>query len=142
MEAWVGGRKMEASYSTVVDATAEQILTWYPMRWRAEVTLHPSKHHLGFEEPQGWHEEAVQRTAPMAMLLYTVNIHWYALEGRHHEPLAILPWYTRKPHASFADMLATPNRVSLWQGISADGLSGRSSTTIQELLENLANLAA
>jgi SRSO17 transposase len=142
VEALAGGRGMEAFFSTVVDATAEQVLTWYSMRWSVEVTFHDSKQHLGFEEPQGWSEKAVQRTAPMAMLLYSVIVHWYALEGRRHESLSILPWYTRKPHASFADMLATLKRVSLRQRISALGLSGRGSRKTQEILENLVNLAA
>ena len=142
VEALAGGRGMEAFYSTVFDATAEQVLTWYSMRWSVEVTFHDSKQHLGFEQPQGWSEEAVQRTAPMAMLLYSAIVHWYALEGRLHERLSILPWYTRKSQASFADMLATLKRVSLRQRISAMGLSGRGSKKTQELLENLVNLAA
>jgi hypothetical protein len=142
VEALVGGRGMEAFYSTVVDATAEEVLTWYSMRWSVEVTFRDSKQHLGFEQPQGWSEEAVQRTAPMAMLLYSVIVHWYTLHGRHHESLSVLPWYTRKSQASFADMLATLKRVSLRQRISALGLSGRGSRKTQELLESLVNLAA
>jgi hypothetical protein len=142
VEALAGGRGMEAFYSTVMDATAEQVLTWYSMRWSVEVTFHDSKQHLGFEEPQGWSEEAVQRTAPMAMLLYTTIVHWYASEGRDHESLPMLPWYTHKSQASFADMLATLKRLSLRQRISALGLTGRGSRKTQELLENLVNLAA
>jgi len=142
VEALAGGRGMEAFYSTIVAATAEQVLTWYSMRWSVEVTFHDSKQHLGFEQPQGWSENAVQRTAPMAMLLYTLIVHWYALEGRRHESLSILPWYTHKSHASFADMLASLKRVSLRQRIIALGLSGRGSKKTQELLETLVNLAA
>ena len=142
VEALEGGRGMEAFYSTVVDSTAEQLLTWYSMRWSVEVTFHDSKQHLGFEEPQGWSEQAVQRTAPMAMLLYSAIIHWYAMEGRRHDRRSILPWYTHKSHASFADMLATLKRVSLRQRISALGLSGRGSRKAQEILGNLVNLAA
>lgn len=142
VEALAGGRGREAFYSTVVDATAEQVLTWYSMRWSVEVTFHDSKQHLGFEEPQGWSKQAVERTAPMAMLLYTVIVHWYASEGRRHENLSILPWYTRKTQASFADMLATLKRASLRQRISALRLSGRGSRKSRELLENLVNLAA
>jgi len=142
VEALQGGRGMEAFYSTVVDSTAEQLLTWYSMRWSVEVTFHDSKQHLGFEEPQGWSEEAVQRTAPMAMLLYTVIVHWYALKGRLHERLPNLPWYTRKSQASFADMLATLKRISLRQRISALGLRGRGARKTQAILENLVNLAA
>lgn len=142
VEALVGGRGMEAFYSTVVHATAEEVLTWYSMRWSVEVTFHDTKQHLGFEEPQGWSPKAVQRTAPMAMLLYTLIVHWYALDGRRHDSLSVLPWYTRKSRASFADMLATLKRVSLRRRISALGLSGRGSRKTQEILENLVNVAA
>lgn len=142
VEALAGGRGREAFYSTVVEAAAEQVLTWYSMRWSVEVTFHDSKQHLGFEEPQGWSRQAVERTAPMAMLLYTVIVHWYASQGRRHENLSILPWYTRKTQASFADMLATLKSVSLRQRISTLRLSGRGSRKSRELLENLVNLAA
>jgi len=142
VEALAGGRGMEAFYSTCVQATAEEVLTWYSMRWAAEVAFHDSKQHLGFEEPQGWSRQAVERTAPTAMLLYTLIVHWYVLEGRRHERPAILPWYAAKPHASFADMLATLRRVSLCERISALGLSGRGSRKILEILENLVTLAA
>jgi len=141
-EALAGGRGMEAFFSTVVDATAEAVLTWYSMRWSVEVAFHDSKQHLGMEEPQGWSEQAVQRTAPMAMLLYTLVIHWYASEGRDHERLSILPWYAHKSQASFADMLATLKRLSLRQRISALGLSGRGSRKALAILEKLANQAA
>jgi hypothetical protein len=142
VEALVGGRGREAFYSTVVDAKAEQVLTWYSMRWSVEVTFHDSKQQLGFEDPQGWSKEAARRTAPMAMLLHTLIVHWYASEGRRQESLSILPWYTRKSHASLADMLATLKRVSLRQRISALGLRGRGSRKTQEILKNLVNLAA
>jgi hypothetical protein len=142
VEALAGGRGQEAFYSTCVTATAEEILTWYSMRWAVEVTFHDSKQHLGFEQPQGWSRRAVERTAPMAMLLYALIVHWYASEGRRHESLPVFPWYPMKSRASFADMLATLRRLSLRQRISALGLSGRGSRKIQELLENLANLAA
>ena len=127
VEALTGGRGMAAFYSTVIDTTTKQILTWYSMRWSVEVTFHNSKQHLGFEEPQGWSEEAIQQTAPTAMLLYTVIVHWSAWEGRHHESLSSLPWYTLKSHASFADMVTTLKRLSLRQRISAFGLSGQGS---------------
>jgi len=142
VEALAGGRGMEAFYSTCVPARSEDVLAWYSMRWAAEVAFHDSKQHLGFEEPQGWSRRAVERTAPTAMLLYALIIHWYVLEGRRHERLTILPWYAAKPHASFADMLATLRRVSLCERISALGLSGQGSRKILEILENVVTLAA
>jgi DDE superfamily endonuclease len=60
VEAVKGGRGQEAFYSTCHDATAEQVIVWYAMRWSVEVANHDSKQHLGFEQPQGWSRRAVQ----------------------------------------------------------------------------------
>ncbi len=60
--------------STCSDATAEQVLGWYAMRWSIEVTNHDSQQHLEFEEPQGWTRRSVERTAPLAMLLYRLIV--------------------------------------------------------------------
>ncbi len=61
VEALQGGRGQEAFYSTCSDATAEQVIVWYAMRWSIEVMNHDSKQHLGFEEPQGWTRRSVER---------------------------------------------------------------------------------
>ncbi len=102
-----------------MNATAEQVLTWYASRWSVEVTFHESKQHLGFEEPQGWTRRAVERTAPMAMLLYSLIVCWYCRVGHHDYCPLPRPWYTSKPHESFADMLGTLRRRSLRESISA-----------------------
>jgi len=142
VEALRGGRGKEAFYSTCVDATAEQILIWYAMRWSIEVTFHDAKQHLGFEEPQGWTREAVERTAPVAMLLYGLIVYWYCTEGhRHYRPLP-RPWYTNKSRESFADMLATLRRLSLRESISAWAPTGPGSQKIIRLLEHALALAA
>lgn len=87
-----GGRGQEVFYSTCSDATAEQVIGWYARRWSIEVMNHDSKQHLGFEEPQGWSRRAVERTAPLAMLLYSLIVLWFAREGhRSWRPLAC-PW--------------------------------------------------
>ncbi len=57
------------------------------MRWSIEVAFHSSKTHLGFEEPQGWTRKAVERTAPTAVLLYSLILLWFAHYGqRHYRP--------------------------------------------------------
>ncbi len=61
VEPLIGGRPMQAFYSTCHNADAEQVLTWYAMRWSIEVTFHDAKQHLGFEQPQGWSRQ-VSRT--------------------------------------------------------------------------------
>ena len=113
-----GGRPRQAFYSTCADASAEQVLTWYAMRWSIEVAFHDAKGHLGFEEPQNWSRQAVRRTAPLGLLLYGLVLLWFAREGAALVDLRRRPWYPHKPHASFADMLATLRRVSLTHGLS------------------------
>jgi SRSO17 transposase len=113
-----GGRLLQAFYSTCKQATAEEVLIWYAMRWAIEVSFHDAKQHLGFEQPQGWSRQAAERTAPTAMLLYSLIVLWFAQVGhRLYRPVST-PWYRHKPHASFADMLATLRTESLREQIS------------------------
>src|SRR5205085_427774 len=63
--------RIQAFYSTAHEASALQVLAWYAQRWAIEQTFQESKGHLGFEQPQGWTRHAVERTAPLAMLLYS-----------------------------------------------------------------------
>ena len=142
VEPLTGGRKQQAFYSTCADGSALQILSWYALRWSIEVAFHDSKMHLGFEEPQGWTRKAVERTAPTAMMLYSLIVLWFAQEGHRHHREATRPWYTTKSHPTFTDILATLRRESLREQIYRVGLSGPGSRKILETLENTAALAA
>ena len=141
-EAVKGGRGQEAFYSTCSRATAEQVIAWYAMRWSIEVTNHDSKQHLGFEEPQGWTRRSVERTAPLAMLLYSLIVLWFAREGHRSWRPLVCPWYTSKTAPSFADMLTTLRRLSVRQQVLTLALSGPGSRKIQQLLENAVSMAA
>ena len=142
VESLKGGRGQEAFYSTCHDATAEQVNAWYAERRSIEVTFHDSKQHLGFEEPQGWSRKAVERTAPLAMLLYSLVVLWFAREGhRAYRPLDC-PWYTTKCEPSFTDMLATLRRQSVTQKVLSLALRGPGSRKVKQLLENVVALAA
>jgi hypothetical protein len=142
VESLAGGRGQQVFYSTCQDASAEQVIAWYAMRWSVEVTFHDSKQHLGFEEPQGWSRPAAERTAPVAMLLYSLIVLWFAREGhRNWQPLEC-PWYTSKTDPSFADMLATLRRLSLQQQVLSLALRGPGSRKIKLLLQNAVATAA
>jgi hypothetical protein len=141
-EAVKGGRGQEAFYSTRSDATAEQVLVWYAMRWSLEVTNHDSKQYLGFDEPQGWTRRSVERTAPLAMLLYSLVVLWFAREGHRSWRPMVCPWYTSKTAPSFADMLGTLRRLSVRQQVLTLALGGPGSRKIQQLLENAVSMAA
>jgi hypothetical protein len=142
VEAVKGGRGQEAFYSTRSDATAEQVIVWYAMRWSLEVTNHDSKQHLGFDEPQGWTRRSVERTAPLAMLLYSLIVLWFAREGHRSWRPHICPWYTSKTTPSFADMLSTLRQLSVRQQVMTLALGGPGSRKIQQLLENAVSMAA
>jgi DDE superfamily endonuclease len=142
IEPLTGGRKPQAFYSTCHEATAQQVIAWYASRWSIEVAFHDSKGQLGFEEPQGWSRKAVERTAPLAMLLYSLVVLWFVREGhRYYQPLDC-PWYRVKSEPSFTDMLATLRRQSLRQKVLSLALRGPGSRKIKQLLENAVTLAA
>ena len=107
------GGRVETFFSTCLTASAEQILIWYSWRWTIEVTFHETKGYLGFEEPQGWSRRAVERTAPLALLLYSLVLLWFAQEGHRHVQFPCRPWYRKKSAVSFADMLRTLRRLGL-----------------------------
>ena len=142
VEPLTGGRKPQVFFSTRLDLTAEQSLSHYAMRWSIEVAFHDSKQHLGFEEPQGWSRRAAERTAPMAMLLYSLIVLWFVNVGHHDHQSLCRPWYRRPHHPSFADMLATLRRKSIRDHISQWGLSGPGSRKVLQALENMAAVAA
>jgi len=137
-----GGRKPQAFYSTCADATAEQVIAWYAMRWSIEVAFHDSKQHLGFEQPQSWRPKAVERTAPLAMLLYTLIVLWFAREGHRDYRPADCPWYRSKAAPSFADMLTTLRLQSVQYKVYQLPLTGPGSRKVQQLLKNAISLAA
>lgn len=136
-----GGRPQQAFFSTCTEGDAVDVLTRYAQRWSIEVAFHDSKTHLGFEEPQGWTRRAVERTAPTAMLLYSLIVHWFVIEGHRHYRPARNTWYV-KPHASFGDMLGALRHETLREQIIAWGLNGPGSEKIRQTLQNLIYLAA
>lgn len=142
VEPTTGGRKPQAFFSTCPDDSAEQVLARYACRWSMEVTYHDSKGQLGFEQPQGWTRCAVRRTAPMAMLLYSLVVLWFAREGHRHYQLPNWPWYAGKNRASFAEMLATLRCQCMKQEISAMSLHGKGSRNIVNTLLHVVKLAA
>jgi hypothetical protein len=137
----VGGRPTRIFYSTDVSLQPQQILSIFSFRWAIEVTHFDCKQHLGLEDPANRVPKAVQRTAPMAMFLYSLTVVWYATEGHAEWLIPHRPWYWWKSEPSFADMLTTLRRKS-WQ----DKLSKVSRPTTHDdnsihLLTYLATLA-
>lgn len=142
VEPLTGGRTIQAFYSTRDNASAEDVLAWYAMRWSIEEAFQNSKGHLGFEEPQGWTRRAVERTAPTAMLLYSLTVLWFASDGHRQYQAPLRPWYRSKTRASFADMLATLRQESIREEVSALHLVGRGSRNVVRSLIQAVKQAA
>ena len=136
-----GGRGREGFYSTCHEASAEQVMTWYAMRWSVEVTFRDCKQHLGFEQPQGWTRDTVERTAPLAMLLHTLVVLWFTKEGHRLWRPTNRPWYSAKVDPSFLDMLVTLRQASVRQHVLAMAPSGHGSKKLIKLLEHAIAMA-
>jgi hypothetical protein len=110
----IGDRPTQIFYCTNLEMDVQQILSTYAHRWAIEVTHYDAKQLLGLEDPANRLPLAVQRTAPMAMFLYSLTILWYAQHGHAQVQFPERPWYTHKSQPSFADMLTTLRRVT-WE---------------------------
>ncbi len=107
-----GKRPLQMFYSTRLDWDARTILAAYACRWSIEVTFENSKQLLGLEDPANRKPLAVQRTAPMALLLYSLIVMWFHRVGHRFVQFPDRPWYRKKREPSFADQLSTLRGLS------------------------------
>jgi DDE superfamily endonuclease len=107
-----GKRPDQMFYCTKLDWTARQVLSAYACRWAIECTFEFCKQFLGLEDPANRLPKAVERTAPMAMFIYTLVVVWFHREGHRSVRFPFRPWYKTKAEPSFADMLTTLRRLS------------------------------
>lgn len=137
-----GGRTTQAFYSTVHEAAAEQVLTWYAQRWSIEEMFHDAKGQLGFEEPQGWTRRAVERTAPPTMILYSLIVLWFAAVGHRRFRPPVRPWYRHKAGVCFTDMLNALRVQSVRTQVLSLRVQGRGCKKLMKTLLNAVQQAA
>jgi hypothetical protein len=113
VEPLVGGRPVAAFFSTVACAADVQVLQWYARRWSIEETFAASKSLLGMHQPQVWCRRAVERAAPVGLLLYSLVVVWFAAVGHAQRAAVATSWYRARATPSFGDMLATLRREVL-----------------------------
>jgi hypothetical protein len=122
---WPGHDDDDVLFTTDLSLGANQIIAGYCLRWSLEVTFFEVKGKLGFEETQNRTERAVERTAPMALWIYSLTVVWYLTVGKAlpGARLRRLPWY-HKTVPAFSDMLAALRRET-WRYRIVDPLSRR-----------------
>jgi hypothetical protein len=109
-----GKLRMEAFFCTDLEAPPEQLLQWVVMRWSVEVTLEEARAHLGFETQRQWSEQAIARTSPVLLALFSlVTVLALRLSQGGQIPVPVPAWY-HKPEPTFADCLALVRR-HLWR---------------------------
>jgi len=78
----------------------------------ADEAIARCKQLLGLEDPANRLPKAVERTAPMALILYSLVVVWFHQTGHGLLQFPFRPWYPKKEEPSFADMLTTLRRIS------------------------------
>jgi hypothetical protein len=109
-----GKFKSQALLSTDLSAKPEQILKWFVMRWRLEVTFHEVRDHLGVETQRQWSDWAIARSTPALLSLFslvTLLANTHAQKGKI--PIRQDAWY-RKTLPTFSDALALV-RQEVWE---------------------------
>jgi hypothetical protein len=121
------------------DPTADPaaVIAGYGRRWGIEVAFFESKQFLGLHDPRVWSGPSVERAHPMAWLVQTLTVVWYAGGGRDGpQVVRDRGWYRGQPGPTFADMLGAL-RLQHWEARIA-GTSGSSDLTpdMQKWLAN------
>ncbi len=110
----------QAFYTTDLTTKPHETLSGYGARWSIETAFQNAKSHFGFEDPQNRTKRAVERTAPMGMVFYSLVVLWFTQVGHKRCKFPNRPWYRWKSTPSFLDMLATIQRESLREHFSQD----------------------
>ena len=104
----------QAFLCTDMKADPLDILRWFVRRWCTEVTVAEVRRHLGVETQRQWSDQAIARTTPALLGLFSLVTLW---ADQHCTTELIAPrqasWYS-KPLPTFADALASV-RHELWQ---------------------------
>jgi hypothetical protein len=135
-----GKFKTQALLCTDLTITPAQIVKWFILRWRLEVTFHEVREHLGVETQRQWSDLATRsvRTTPALLALFSiVTLIAHQHTQRHKLPIRQAAWY-HKTQPTFSDALAVVRR-QIWQhecfpqvGLSSD--NSKPSSAIQDRL--------
>jgi len=103
----------QALLATNQRLTPVHILTYFVRRWHMEVTFEEARAHLGVETQRQWSHQAIARTTPALLALYSmVSLMATHLIGTNTMPVRTAAWYD-KAHATFSDTIAVV-RHCLW----------------------------
>lgn len=99
-----------------------EVLSASSSRWALKVTFEGSKQVLGLEDSANRLPKAVQRTAPISLVLYSLVVLWFDEVGHEWVRFPNRPWFPQKQEPSFQDMVTTLRRCS-WLEILGEAVS-------------------
>jgi DDE superfamily endonuclease len=134
-------RRFDPQALLCTDAAQEplQIIRWFVRRWATEVTFREVRDHLGVETQRQWSDQAIARTTPCLLGLFSI-VTLLATHLGHNTRLrvAATAWY-RKEHPTFSDTLAAARR-QIWakQGLITSRRSPETTKLPPALREGIA----
>ncbi len=86
--------------------TPVQVIEWFVLRWRVEVTFQEARAHLGIETQRQWSDRAIARTTPALLgLLSWITLAAHLLGNRQLATPRSAAWYA-KSEPAFSDVIA------------------------------------
>ena len=109
-----GKFKTQALLCTDLKVTPVQMVKWFVLRWQLEVTFHEVRTHLGVETQRQWSDQAILRTTPALLGLFSLITLLAHQQARQRKlPIRQAAWY-HKTTPTFSDALALVRR-QIWQ---------------------------
>ena len=109
-----GKRAPQAFFSTDVTLEPADIIALYVRRWQIEVTFAETRAHLGVETQRQWTDNAIARTTPALLGLYSLVSLWACDLFTSASTAYAAAWY-RKTSLTFSDAIGAV-RLQLWVG--------------------------
>ena len=100
-----GKQKPLLLISTCLQIDPQQLVIHFTARWQIEVTFAEVRRHLGVETQRQWSDQAIDRTTPVLMGLYSmVCLMARQLWNNNQLSIQTASWYP-KTHFTFSDLL-------------------------------------
>jgi hypothetical protein len=108
-----GKLEPQAFLCTDLNASPTDIIAWFVARWNVEVTFQEVRAHLGVETQRQWSDNAILRTTPALLALYSIItlLSHDIYKQRKFKPRTAA-WYT-KTVLTFSDAIAVVRR-KIW----------------------------
>jgi hypothetical protein len=107
--------------STNTELEPTQIIAYFMRRWQIEVTFAETRAHLGVETQRQWNGNAIIRTTPSLLALYSLVTVWAGDSLSQSTPPHAAAWY-KKTDLTFTDAIGAVRLVCkrcrdpIWRG--------------------------